>query len=93
MMCSLVQNRTWAAFDALQHQIHLKTRDLVYVKQFKIPDVHREAIEKHVKEWLALGIVEPARSRYNSSMFCVGKKDGSLRLVRDFWGFKRCFAR
>ena len=70
--------------DALQHEIHLKTRDPVYVKQFKIPDTHREVIEKSVKEWLALGIVEPARSRYNSPMFCVGKKDGSLRLVQDF---------
>ena len=40
--------------------------------------------QKHVKEWLALGIVEPARSQYNSPMFCVGKKDGTLRLVQDF---------
>ena len=56
----------------------------MYVKQFKIPDAHREVIEKHVKEWIALGIVKPARSRYNSPMFCVGKKDGTLRLVQDF---------
>ena len=53
----------------------------MYVKQLKIPDAHREVIEKHVKEWLALGIVEPARSRYNSPIFWVGKKDGTLHLV------------
>ena len=70
--------------NTLQHEIQLRTKEPVYVKQFKIPDAHREVIEKHVKEWLALGIVEPARSRYNSPMFCVGKKDGSLRLVQDF---------
>ena len=41
-------------------------------------------IENHVKGWLALGIVEPARSQYNSLMFCEGKKDGTLQLVQDF---------
>ena len=70
--------------NTLQHEIQLKSNEPVYVKQFKIPDAHREVIEKHVKEWIALGIVEPARSRYNSPMFCVGKKDGTLRLVQDF---------
>ena len=65
-------NRTWAG-PTLQHEIQLKTKEPVYVKQFKIPDAHREVIEKHVKEWLALGVVEPARSRNNSPVLC-GKK-------------------
>jgi hypothetical protein len=68
----------------LQHEILLKTKEPVYVKQFRIPDAHREAIEKQVAEWLKLGIVQPTRSRYNSPIFVVTKKDGGIRLVQDF---------
>ena len=56
----------------------------VYVKQFKMPDVHRAYLEEQVKEWLKLGIVQPTRSRYNSPMFLVNKKDGGFRVVQDF---------
>ena len=59
-------------------------RDRVYVKQFKIPDAHRQEVEKHVLEWLKLGVIQPARSRYNSPIFAVMKKDGNVRLVQDF---------
>ncbi|MGL6005418.1 reverse transcriptase domain-containing protein, partial [Aeromonas sobria] len=68
----------------LEHEIHLKTPEPVYVKQFRIPEAHREAIENQVKEWLKLGIVQPSRSRYNSPIFVVTKKDGGIRLVQDF---------
>jgi len=70
--------------DLIQHEIHLKTDEPVYVKQFKMPDVHRDYLEEQVKEWLKLGIVQPTRSRYNSPMFLVNKKDGGFRVVQDF---------
>jgi hypothetical protein len=35
-------------------------------------------------EWLKLGVIQPARSRYNSPIFAVMKKDGNVCLVRDF---------
>ena len=70
--------------DFIQHEIHLKTNEPVYVKQFKMPDVHRDYLEVQVKEWLKLGIVQPTRSRYNSPMFLVDKKDGGYRVVQDF---------
>jgi len=57
----------------IQHEIHLKSDDPIYVKQFKMPDVHRDYLEEQVKEWLKLGIVQPTRSRYNSPMFLVNK--------------------
>ena len=70
--------------DLIQHEIHLKSEDPIYVKQFKMPDVHRDYLEEQVQEWLKLGIVQPTRSRYNSPMFLVNKKDGGFRVVQDF---------
>ncbi len=46
--------------------------------------MHRKEVEKHVLEWLKLGVIQPARSRYNSLIFAVLKKDGNVRLVQDF---------
>ena len=68
----------------VQHEIHLKDNAPVYVKQFKIPEMHLNEVEIHLQEWLKLGIIEPCRSRYNSPLFLVAKKDGGLRIVQDF---------
>jgi hypothetical protein len=70
--------------ETLMHEISLKNNEPVYVKQFKIPDVHRQEVEKHVAEWLKLGVIQPTRSKYNSPLFLVAKKDGGLRIVQDF---------
>ncbi len=69
--------------DKLMHEIALKTDQLIYTKQFKIPDVHCQEVEQHVLEWLKLGVIQPARSRYNSPIFAVMKKDGGVRFVQD----------
>ncbi len=70
--------------DTLMHEIVLKTPEPIDVKQFKIPDAHRQEVERHVLEWLKLGVIQPACSRYNSPIFAVMKKDGGVRLVQDF---------
>jgi hypothetical protein len=70
--------------DTLMHEIALKTAEPIYVKQFKIPDVHCKEVKKHVLEWLKLGVIQPAHSRYNSPIFAIMKKDGNVRLVQDF---------
>jgi hypothetical protein len=62
----------------------MKTEEPVYVKQFKIPEAHHQYLQDQVKEWLRLGIIQPSRSRYNSPVFLVEKKDGSKRVVQDF---------
>jgi len=49
--------------DTLMHEIALKTQEPIYVKQFKNPDAHRKEVERHVLEWLKLGVIQPARSR------------------------------
>ena len=70
----------------LMHEIALKTEEPVYIKQFKIPDAHREEVEKHVAEWLKLGVIQPTRSKFNCPIFVVAKKNGGLRIVQDFRG-------
>jgi len=66
------------------HDIELRNEDPIYIKQFKIPEAQQEAVQKHVEELLKLGVVRPSRSRYNSPMFIVAKKDGGVRIVQDF---------
>ena len=68
----------------LMHDIELRSEEPIFVKQFKIPEAHFHEIEKNVTEWLKLGVVQPTRSKFNSPLFLVGKKDGGLRVVQDF---------
>ena len=51
------------------HDVTLRSEEPVYVKQFKIPDAHCKQVEQHVTEWLKLGVVQPARSKFNSPNF------------------------
>ena len=68
------------------HQIKLADTTPVYHKQFPIPSAHLPVVMEAVEKWLTLGIVEPAKSPYNSPIFCVKKKDGGQRLVLDYRG-------
>ncbi len=55
--------------------------ELIYLKLFKIPDAHCQEVEKHILEWLKLGVIQPVSSHYNSPIFAVMKKDGNVHLV------------
>ena len=70
--------------DTRSHKIHIKDTEPVYQKQFRLPETHQEELDKCVDEWLKLGIIQPTHSLYNSPIFMVEKKDGSLRPVQDF---------
>ena len=67
-----------------EHHIEMKSNEPIYRKQFQIPDAHQKLLHDQVQEWLKIGVVQPSHSRYNSPMFLVPKKDGSLRVVQDF---------
>jgi hypothetical protein len=60
------------------HDIELKTEDPIYIKQFRIPEAQRETVQKHIEELLKLGVVRPSRSKFNSPIFVVNKKDGGM---------------
>ncbi len=68
-----------------KHWIHLKNENLVYRKQFKIPEAHHNFIKQTLEECLKLGVVRRSDSLYNSPIFCVPKKQGQgLQIVQDF---------
>jgi len=71
--------------DTVVHQIKLRDAEPVYTKQFPLPADEYDMIRLAVKDWVKIGIVEPAISNYNSPLFCVRKKEGQgLRVVLDY---------
>jgi hypothetical protein len=71
--------------DLEQHTIELKDKDPVFSPQFRLPAEHLKLIQENVAGWLESGIIERARSPYNSPIFCVPKKEGQgLRCVLDY---------
>jgi hypothetical protein len=72
----------WA--NHFEHKITTKHENSTYRKQFPITEAHIEGLEKQIIDWLAMGLIKPSRSRYNSPLFTVSKKDGSVRVVQDF---------
>lgn len=57
--------------DVVSHKINMKTREPVYVKQFRIPDTHEQEIINHLDEWKKQNIIEECSSPYNTPIFCV----------------------
>ena len=69
--------------DKVSHQIKLNTDIPINVKQFKIPIPHQKIIAEFIEDMLSKKLIEMARSRYNSPIFCVKKKNRSWRPVVD----------
>ena len=68
----------------MEHKIRLKEDSPAYAKQFRIPEEHRSILIEHLRTWLKLGVVSPCKSHWNSPIFLVPKKDGTMRPVLDF---------
>ena len=69
--------------DKVSHRIKLKHDKPIHTKQFKIPLPHQETINKFVADMMDRKLIEISRSRYNSPIFCVKKKNGEWRPVVD----------
>lgn len=69
--------------DTYTLDIKMKTDEPIYVKQFRIPDTHRDWLIEHIKKLLAIGVLERSTSRYNSPVFAVTKPSGGLRMIID----------
>jgi len=62
----------------------LKGSPPVKVKPYKYPHIHKEEIEKLVKNMLREGIIQPSSSPFSSPIILVKKKDGSWRVCNDY---------
>lgn len=76
--------------DVTQHRIklHPDTRP-INTKQYRLPYLQREEVEKQLKQMEQDGIIEPSESPWNSPIILVKKKVGKtgkqkFRLVLDF---------
>jgi hypothetical protein len=49
-----------------------------------IPEAHKDGLNKQSKDWLAMGLIQPSRSKYNFPLFGVPKKAGNVRVGQDF---------
>ena len=67
------------------HRVQLKNPQQapIFAKQFRLPEIHRKAVEKEVEEMLKLGVLRPSKSAWNSAVFIVAKPSGGFRLVQD----------
>ena len=59
----------------IEHEIHLEDNRPIYTQQFRLPIEQLQYIKEHVASWLRAGLIERARSPYNSPIFCVPKKN------------------
>ena len=71
-------------------KIQMKEDQPIFVRQFRIPDSHRREIIAHMEELTKLGAVrrdtdsKSINKGWNSPVFAVPKKNGTLRIVVDF---------
>ena len=71
-----------------KQKIYLTDNSPVYIKNYRLPEVHREEIKSQIDKMLKGGIIQPSVSPYNSPILVVPKKsttdDKKWRLVIDF---------
>ncbi len=68
----------------LQHDVRTPPGVIVRQRPYRIPEAWRHVVEEEVQEMLKLGVIEPSRSPWSSSIVMVPKPDGTLRFCNDF---------
>jgi len=68
-------------------RVHLRLKDKTPInrKQYRIPEVHKPAVEKQIKEWLETNRIKPAAisNRWNFPITTVVKENGEIRICLD----------
>ncbi len=71
--------------DKAEHHIRLKPNTKpVFINAYRLPHSQRDAVQSTVEDMLQQGVIQESFSLWNSPLFLVPKKDGSLRPVIDF---------
>ena len=76
---------TMGRTDTISHRIALQPgSNPAYTPSYRLPHSHREKAQEMVDDLLCKGIIQESHSPWNSPLFLVPKKDGTLRPVVDF---------
>ncbi len=70
--------------DAIEHSIILTSDKPVCQRPYPLPFRSKGIVEKEIKDMIALDVIEPSTSPYNSPIVLVSKPDGSVRFCIDF---------
>ena len=69
----------------IHHQINLLPHTShIYTPAYRLPHSKREAVESSIAEMIRQGIVRSSNSPWNSPLFLIPKRGGTLRPVVDF---------
>lgn len=75
--------------NALRHTINTTDEQPIHTKQYRFPPIHKEEIDKQIKQLLDNDVIKPSISPYNSPLWIVPKKADSKgnkrwRMVIDY---------
>ena len=68
----------------IRHKINTGNNPPIRSKLYRLPDVHKQVIEKQIEEWLKKNVIEASESPWASGVVVVTKKDGTFRVCGDF---------
>ncbi|XP_029169585.1 uncharacterized protein K02A2.6-like [Nylanderia fulva] len=66
-----------------EHKIEMSDDKPYKKKPYPVPEVHRDAVRKMIKEWIQQGIIKKAATQYINPLVTVKKKSGDLRICLD----------
>lgn len=68
----------------VEHDIKLVDYKPFKARSYRIPAAQTEIVEKHVRDMLEMGVIQPSSSPYASPIVLVKKSDGTIRFCVDY---------